>query len=156
MGPNLREYLEVAGIGPEEAGLLILSHHDVAHINWPDTARAVCEYAYTAGYKVVTVDTFVEWAQIYGSSENDAGTIREMLAPLKQFTRMYNLATLYVRQANWEGKGRGSTQLNAEPDIIWDLALPPGDAPSNQRQLSGKGRHREVHAKKHLIALTDS
>ena len=156
MGPNLREILQDAGIGEDEDRLLILSHHKVAHLPWQDVARGVCEFAKENDYKVVLVDTFAEWAQIYGAAENEAGTIREMLAPLKRLTREYGLATVYVRQANWEGKARGSTQLNAEPDMIWELSIPAGDAPSNQRQLSGKGRHREVHGKKHLIALSDS
>src|SRR5215217_7974536 len=72
--------------------------------------------------------------------------------PLKKAAQSNDLAVLIVRHAGKDGKGRGSSQFEAEVDIVATLKRSEGNHVDSVRQLETIGRYG---ATKLNIELTD-
>jgi len=90
---------------------------------------------------VLVVDTFAAFTKLAGSEENNAGDIRERMEPLKKAAQSHGLAVLVIRHAGKDGRGRGSSQFEAEVDIVATLKRPEGNHADTVRQLETIGRY---------------
>jgi hypothetical protein len=140
-GNNFKEAIEAAGHGLDDDGFAVVQHRDVRGEEWAsliEKAVKVCERDYR---DVLVVDTFAAFAELVGSEENNAGDIHERMEPLKKAAQSHGLAVLLVRHAGKDGKGRGSSQFEAEVDIVATLKRPEGNHAENVRQLETIGRY---------------
>jgi DNA polymerase I len=93
------------------------------------------------GRDILVVDTFAAFTKLIGAEENNAGDIRERMEPLKKAAQSHSLAVLIVRHAGKDGRGRGSSQFEAEVDIVATLKRPEGNHADSVRQLETIGRY---------------
>ena len=63
------------------------------------------------------------------------------MEPLKKAAQSHGLAVLVIRHAGKDGKGRGSSQFEAEVDIVATLKRPEGNHAESVRQLETIGRY---------------
>jgi hypothetical protein len=63
------------------------------------------------------------------------------MEPLTKAAQSHDLAVLIVRHAGKDGKGRGSSQFEAEVDIVATLKRPEGNHADTVRQLETIGRY---------------
>ncbi len=75
------------------------------------------------------------FTKLVGAEENNAGDIRERMEPLTKAAQSHDLAVLIVRHAGKDGKGRGSSQFEAEVDIVATLKRPEGNHADTVRHL---------------------
>ena len=140
-GNNFREAIQNASLDLDDDGFVVVQHRDVRDEGWKDLiekAVKVCERDY---HDVLVVDTFAAFAELVGSEENNAGDIHERMEPLKKAAQSHDLAILLVRHAGKDGKGRGSSQFEAEVDIVATLKRPEGNHAESVRQLETIGRY---------------
>ena len=114
---------------------MVVQHRDVRGEEWEgliEKAIKLCEWN---GRGVLVVDTFAAFTKLAGSEENNAGDIRQRMDPLKKAAQSHDLAVLVIRHAGKDGRGRGSSQFEAEVDIVATLKRPEGNHAEAVRQL---------------------
>jgi DNA polymerase-1 len=140
-GNNFKEAIEDATLDLDDDGFAVVQHRDVRGEEWArliEKGVKVCERDH---HDVLVVDTFAAFAELVGSEENNAGDIHERMEPLKKAAQSHDLAVLLVRHAGKDGKGRGSSQFEAEVDVVVTLKRPEGNHAENARQLQTIGRY---------------
>src|SRR5215218_801050 len=140
-GNNFKEAIENAGLGLDDDGFVVVQHRDVRGEEWEKLIEKAIKHCEKDGRNVLVVDTFAAFAELVGSEENNAGDIRERMEPLKKAAQSHGLAVLIVRHAGKDGKGRGSSQFEAEVDIVATLKRPEGNHADTVRQLETIGRY---------------
>ncbi len=151
---NFAGALRKAGLQDADGKLFLVQHRDVRAIPWEELVSSAVEECVRLGVDVLVIDTFAAFSGIVGDEENKSGAIRDKMAPLKAAAQEHNLAVLYIRHAGKSGKARGSSQFEAEGDIILNLKRPEGNHDENVRILEGIGRYDEI-PRRLTIALTD-
>src|SRR5215203_3092593 len=150
-GNNFKETIEKAGLDLDDDGFVVVQHRDVRAEEWEKLIEKATKLCEKDGRDVLVVDTFAAFTKLVGAEENNAGDIRERMEPLKRAAQSHDLAVLVARHAGKDGKGRGSSQFEAEVDIVVGLKRPEGNHAENVRQLESIGRYG---ATKLNIALT--
>jgi len=140
-GNNFKEAIENAALDLDDDGFVVVQHRDVRGEEWKDLIKKAIKLCDKDGRDVLVVDTFAAFTKLAGSEENNAGDIRERMEPLKKAAQSHDLAVLVVRHAGKDGKGRGSSQFEAEVDIVATLKRPEGNHAENVRQLETIGRY---------------
>jgi KaiC/GvpD/RAD55 family RecA-like ATPase len=153
-GNNFAEALQKAGLEGADGELFVIQHKDVRGVEWKELLSKAVEECNRRGIGVLVVDTFAAFSGIVGAEENNSGDIRDKMAPLKEAAQEHGLAVLYVRHAGKSGRARGSSQFEAEGDIILTLKRPEGNHGENVRVLEGIGRYDEIPRKLN-VELTD-
>jgi len=151
-GNNFKEAIENAALDLDDDGFVVVQHRDVRGEEWEELIEKAIKLCEKDGRDVLVVDTFAAFTKLIGSEENNAGDIRERMEPLKKAAQSHDLAVLIVRHAGKDGKGRGSSQFEAEVDIVATLKRPEGNHAETVRQLETIGRYG---ATKLNIELTD-
>jgi len=151
-GNNFKEAIEKAALDLDDDGFVVVQHRDVRGEEWEDLIEKAIKLCEKDGRDVLVVDTFAAFTKLAGSEENNAGDIRERMEPLKKAAQSHGLAVLIVRHAGKDGKGRGSSQFEAEVDIVATLKRPEGNHADTVRQLETIGRYG---ATKQNIDLTE-
>src|SRR5215211_1738313 len=140
-GNNFKEAIENAALDLDDDGFVVVQHRDVRGEEWEELIEKAIKLCEKDGRDVLVVDTFAAFAELVGSEENNAGDIRERMEPLKKAAQSHDLAVLIVRHAGKDGKGRGSSQFEAEVDIVATLKRPEGNHADAVRQLETIGRY---------------
>ena len=153
-GNNFAEALQKAALEDADGQLFVVQHRDVRPIEWSELIASAVEECKRREIDVLIVDTFAAFSGIVGSEENNSGDIKEKMAPLKEAAQEHDLAILYIRHAGKSGRARGSSQFEAEGDIILTLKRPEGNNSENVRVLEGIGRYDEIPRKLN-IELTE-
>ena len=153
-GNNFAEALQKAGLQDADGELFVVQHRDVRVMPWEQLVPDAVEECVRRGADVLVIDTFAAFSGIVGNEENNSGDIRDKMAPLKEAAQEHDLAVLYIRHAGKSGRARGSSQFEAEGDIILTLKRPEGNHDENVRVLEGIGRYDEIPRKLN-IELTD-
>jgi len=151
-GNNFKEAIENATLDLDDDGFVVVQHRDVRAEEWEELIEKAIKVCERDGRDVLVVDTFAAFTKLAGSEENNAGDIRERTEPLKKAAQSNDLAVLIVRHAGKDGKGRGSSQFEAEVDIVATLKRSEGNHVDSVRQLETIGRYG---ATKLNIELTD-
>ena len=140
-GNNFKEAIEEASLDLDDDGFVVVQHRDVRGERWQDLIEKAVKVCERDHHDVLVVDTFAAFAELVGSEENNAGDIHERMEPLRKATQSHDLAVLLVRHAGKDGKGRGSSQFEAEVDIVATLKRPEGNHAETVRQLETIGRY---------------
>jgi DNA polymerase-1 len=140
-GNNFKEAIEGAGLDLDDDGFVVVQHRDVRAEEWEELIEKATKLCEKDGRDVLVVDTFAAFTKLVGSEENNSGDIRERMEPLKKAAQTRNLAVLIVRHAGKDGRGRGSSQFEAEVDIVATLKRPEGNHAETVRQLETIGRY---------------
>ena len=140
-GNNFKEAIENAALDLDDDGFAVVQHRDVRAEEWTDLVEKAVKLCEKEGRDVLVVDTFAAFTKLVGSEENNSGDIRERMAPLKKAAQSHELAVLIVRHAGKDGRGRGSSQFEAEVDIVATLKRPEGNHAETVRQLETIGRY---------------
>jgi DNA polymerase-1 len=140
-GNNFKEAIENAALDLDDDGFVVVQHRDVRGEEWAKLIEKAVKLCEKDGRDVLVVDTFAAFTKLAGSEENNAGDIRERMEPLKKAGQSHDLAVLVVRHAGKDGKGRGSSQFEAEVDIVASLKRPEGNHADTVRQLETIGRY---------------
>jgi hypothetical protein len=134
----------------ERDDLRILTRWDIKGRRWPEVAAAALQEAQRIGSRVIVVDTFPQFANLAGDSENNAGDALTALEPLQRITA----AGLAVITARHDRKGggeigesaRGSSAFTGGVDIVLRLTRPRGQQRPTVRVLEGMSRFDETPA----------
>ncbi len=140
-GNNFKEAIEGAGLDLEDSGFAVVQHRDVRSEEWAELVEKATKACEQDGRDVLVVDTFAAFTKLAGTEENNSGDIRERMEPLKEAAQSHDLAVLMARHAGKDGRGRGSSQFEAEADIIATLKRPEGNHAESVRQLETIGRY---------------
>lgn len=140
-GNNFGQAIEDAGLGLDDDGFAVVQHRDVRGEEWANLVEKAVKVCERNRYHVLVVDTFAAFAGLVGSEENNSGDIRERMEPLKKAAQSHGLAVMVIRHAGKDGKGRGSSQFEAEADIVATLKRPEGNHAETVRQLETIGRY---------------
>ena len=140
-GNNFKEAIENAALDLDDDGFVVVQHRDVRGEEWEDLIEKAVKLCEKDGRDVLVVDTFAAFTKLVGSEENNSGDIRERMEPLKKAAQSHGLAVLVIRHAGKDGKGRGSSQFEAEVDIVATLKRPEGNHAETVRQLETIGRY---------------
>jgi hypothetical protein len=140
-GNNFKEAIESAGLDLDDEGFVVVQHRDVRAEEWEDLIEKAIRLCEKDGRNIFVVDTFAAFTKLVGSEENNSGDIRERMEPLKKAAQSHDLAVLVIRHAGKDGRGRGSSQFEAEVDIVATLKRPEGNHAETVRQLETIGRH---------------
>jgi DNA polymerase-1 len=140
-GNNFKEAIEKAALELDDDGFVVVQHRDVRSEEWEELVEKAVKLCEKDGRDVLVVDTFAAFTKLAGSEENNAGDIRERMDPLKKAAQSHDLAVLVIRHAGKDGKGRGSSQFEAEVDIVATLKRPEGNHADTVRQLETIGRY---------------
>jgi hypothetical protein len=140
-GNNFKEAIEKAALGLDDEGFVVVQHRDVRTEEWEELIEKAVKLCEKDGLDILVVDTFAAFTKLAGSEENNAGDIRERMEPLKKAAQSHDLAVLVIRHAGKDGKGRGSSQFEAEVDIVATLKRPEGNHSDTVRQLETIGRY---------------
>jgi len=140
-GNNFKEAIENAGLDLDDDGFVVVQHRDVRGEEWEKLIEMAIKHCENDDRDILVVDTFAAFTKLAGSEENNAGDIRERMEPLKKAAQSHDLAVLIVRHAGKDGKGRGSSQFEAEVDIVATLKRPEGNHADAVRQLETIGRY---------------
>jgi DNA polymerase-1 len=140
-GNNFKEAIENAGLDLDDDGFVVIQHRDVRGEEWEQLIEKAIKLCEKDGRDVLVVDTFAAFTKLVGAEENNAGDIRERMEPLKKAAQSHDLAVLVIRHAGKDGRGRGSSQFEAEVDIVANLKRPEGNHTENVRQLETIGRY---------------
>ncbi len=140
-GNNFKEAIEQADLDLDDEGFRVIQHRDVWGEEWEELVEKAVERCKDDGHDILVIDTFAAFTKLEGSEENDAGAVREKMQPLKKAAQNHDLAVLVIRHAGKDGKGRGSSQFEAEADIVATLKRPEGNHEENVRQLETIGRY---------------
>jgi DNA polymerase-1 len=151
-GNNFKEAIEKAALDLDDDGFVVVQHRDVRGEEWEKLIEKAIKLCEKDGRDVLIVDTFAAFTKLIGSEENNAGDIRSRMEPLKKAAQSHGLAVLVIRHAGKDGKGRGSSQFEAEVDIVATLKRPEGNHADTVRQLETIGRYG---ATKQNIELTE-
>jgi hypothetical protein len=151
-GNNFKEAIENAALDLDDDGFVVVQHRDVRGEEWEELIEKSIKLCEKDNLDILVVDTFAAFTKLAGSEENNAGDIRERMEPLKKAAQSHGLAVLIVRHAGKDGKGRGSSQFEAEVDIVATLKRPEGNHAETVRQLETIGRYG---ATKQNIDLTE-
>jgi putative DNA primase/helicase len=140
-GNNFKEAIEDVSLALDDDGFAVVQHRDVRGEGWKDLVEKAVKVCERDQHDVLVVDTFAAFAELVGSEENNAGDIHERMESLKKAAQSHDLAVLLVRHAGKDGKGRGSSQFEAEVDIVATLKRPEGNHAESVRQLETIGRY---------------
>jgi DNA polymerase-1 len=140
-GNNFKEAIENAALELDDDGFAVVQHRDVRGEEWEKLVEKAIKLCEEDDRDVLVVDTFAAFTKLAGSEENNAGDIRERMEPLTKAAQSHALAVLVVRHAGKDGKGRGSSQFEAEVDIVATLKRPEGNHADSVRQLETIGRY---------------
>jgi hypothetical protein len=140
-GNNFREAIENAGLDLDDDGFVVIQHRDVRGEGWEKLIEKAIKLCERDRRDILVVDTFAAFTKLTGSEENNAGDIRQRMDPLKKAAQSHDLAVLVIRHAGKDGRGRGSSQFEAEVDIVATLKRPEGNHAENVRQLETIGRY---------------
>ena len=140
-GNNFKEAIENADLDLDDDGFVVVQHRDVRAEEWEDLIEKAVKLCERDGRDVLVVDTFAAFTKLVGSEENNSGDVRERMEPLKKAAQSHDLAVLVIRHAGKDGKGRGSSQFEAEVDIVATLKRPEGNHADTVRQLETIGRY---------------
>ena len=140
-GNNFKEAIANAGLDLDDDGFVIVQHRDVRGEEWEMLIEKAVKLCEKDGRDILVVDTFAAFTKLVGSEENNAGDIRKLMEPLKKAAQIHDLAVLVIRHAGKDGKGRGSSQFEAEVDIVATLKRPEGNHANTVRQLETIGRY---------------
>jgi hypothetical protein len=140
-GNNFKEVIEHAGLDLDDDGFVVVQHRDVRGEQWEKLIGKATKLCEKDGRDVLVVETFAAFTKLAGSEENNAGDIRERMEPLKKAAQSHSLAILVIRHAGKDGRGRGSSQFEAEVDIVATLKRPEGNHADSVRQLETIGRY---------------
>lgn len=140
-GNNFKEAIENAGLDLDDDGFVVVQHRDVRIEEWAELIEKAIKFCEMDHRDVLVVDTFAAFTKLVGSEENNAGDIRSRMEPLKKAAQSHDLAVLVIRHAGKDGRGRGSSQFEAEADIVATLKRPEGNHAENVRQLETIGRY---------------
>jgi DNA polymerase-1 len=140
-GNNFKEAIENAALDLDDDGFVVIQHRDVRAEQWEDLIERAVKLCEKDGRDVLVIDTFAAFTKLVGSEENNSGDIRERMEPLKRAAQSHGLAVLVIRHAGKDGKGRGSSQFEAEVDIVATLKRPEGNHAECVRQLETIGRY---------------
>jgi len=140
-GNNFKEAIEGASLDPDDDGFVVVQHRDIRDEEWEDLIEKSVKQCEKDDREILVADTFAAFAKLAGSEENNAGDIHERMEPLKKAAQSHDLAVVLVRHAGKDGRGRGSSQFEAEADIIVTLKRPEGNHSDNMRQLETIGRY---------------
>lgn len=153
-GNNFVEALRKAGLDKDNAGFFVVQHKDVRGVQWKELLLKAVKECERRGVGILVVDTFAAFSGIVGVEENNSGDIRDKMQPLKEAAQVHGLAVLYIRHAGKSGRARGSSQFEAEGDIILTLKRSEGNQKENVRVLEGIGRYDEIPRRLN-VELTD-
>ena len=154
-GNNFVEALRKARLHRDNEGFFVVQHKDVRGVGWKSLLSQAVKECERRGVGVLVVDTFAAFSGIVGAEENNSGDIRDKMEPLKEAAQVHGLAVLYIRHAGKSGRPRGSSQFEAEGDIILTLKRGEGNQKENVRVLEGIGRYDEIPRRLN-VELTDS
>jgi DNA polymerase I-like protein with 3'-5' exonuclease and polymerase domains len=140
-GNNFKEAIENAALDLDDDGFVVVQHRDVRGEEWAKLIEKAVKLCEKDGRDVLVVDTFAAFTKLLGSEENNSGDIRERMEPLKKAAQSHGLAVLVIRHAGKDGRGRGSSQFEAEVDIVATLKRPEGNHADTVRQLETIGRY---------------
>ena len=156
--PTLAQKARRWGIGDR---VDVLLRHQALGVPWPEVIRHAVEHAKASGAELLVVDTFAEWAELAGDTENSAGAVLIAMQPL-QWAAAQGLAVLLVaHQRKSDGEHgeavRGSSAITGAVDVLVEIERPAkGIAlPSGARVLRGLGRF-DCIPPEIAIELTDS
>jgi hypothetical protein len=139
-GNNFAEAMRKAGLDKANDWLRIIPYRLANDFSWPELVQRAVEECRDFGARVLVVDTFIKFAGITGTEENNAGDIAERMRPLVLAAQKDNLAVLLTRHGGKHGRGRGSSQFEADADIVLELRRKPGGKHS-ERTLESVGRY---------------
>jgi hypothetical protein len=140
-GNNFKEAVEDAGFDLDDDGFAVVQHRDVRDEEWENLIEKSVKQCEKDDREILVADTFAAFAKLAGSEENNAGDIHERMEPLKKAAQSHGLAVVLVRHAGKDGRGRGSSQFEAEADIVATLKRPEGNHSDSVRQLETIGRY---------------
>src|SRR3712207_4702670 len=140
-GNNFKEAIEAAALDLDDDGFVVVQHRDVRGEEWEELVEKAVKLCEEDGRDVLVVDTFAAFTKLVGAEENNAGDVRERMEPLKKAAQSHGLAVLVIRHAGKNGTGRGSSQFEAEVDIVATLKRPEGNHADTVRQLETIGRY---------------
>jgi DNA polymerase I-like protein with 3'-5' exonuclease and polymerase domains len=152
-GNNFKEAIGNAALDLDDDGFVVIQHRDVRAEEWTNLVEKAVKLCESDGRDVLVVDTFAAFTKLVGSEENNSGDIRSRMEPLKKAAQSHDLAVLVIRHAGKDGRGRGSSQFEAEVDIVATLKRPEGNHAETVRQLETIGRYG---ATKLNIELTEA
>jgi len=140
-GNNFREAIEDAGLDLDDEGFKVVQWRDVSDIAWPRLITAAVNMCKAEDRGILVCDTFAAFSGIAGTEENNSGDIKQKMAPLKRAAEVAGLAVLTTRHSGKDGRGRGSSQFEAEADVL--ISLRPKDSQGSEsvRELEIIGRH---------------
>jgi DNA polymerase-1 len=138
---NFKEAIVKAALDLDDDGFMVVQHRDVRAEEWEELIEKATKLCEKDDRDVLVVDTFAAFTKLVGSEENNAGDIRERMEPLKKAAQSHGLAVLVIRHAGKDGRGRGSSQFEAEVDIVATLKRPEGNHAETVRQLETIGRY---------------
>jgi DNA polymerase I len=140
-GNNFKEAIEDAGLNIDDEGFKVVQWRDVTDVDWLRLIAAAVNMCKTEGREILICDTFAAFSGMTSTEENNSGDIKQKMEPLKRAANIDGLAVLTTRHSGKDGKGRGSSQFEAEADILVSLRRKDGNQPETVRELDIIGRY---------------
>jgi hypothetical protein len=144
-GNTFREAILDAGLDPDDDGFQVVQWRDVSDIDWPRLVSLAVQKCKAENRGIFVCDTFAAFSGIEGTEENNSGDIKQKMAPLKWAAETHGLAVLTTRHSGKDGRGRGSSQFEAEADILVSIRRKDGQGAESVRELEIIGRHGFKH-----------
>src|SRR5215203_7116066 len=140
-GNNFKEAIEDAELDLDDYGFKVVQWRDTHDIPWPALIASAVRICKEERREILVCDTFAAFSGISGTEENNSGDIKQKMAPLKRAAEVAGLAVLTTRHSGKDGRGRGSSQFEAEADVL--ISLRPKDSQGSEsvRELEIIGRH---------------
>jgi len=146
---TLKEALDRAGIDRKaEDNLYFLHWHDTIGTSWPGVMRHTTSFCKEVNAKLLVIDTFSQFANLKGDSENDAGAVLELFRPVQQAAAT-GLAVVAVRHSRKSGggpgsSGRGSSAFAGAVDIVLSVTRLGKKAKPTLRKIESLSRFNET------------
>jgi len=140
-GNNFKEAIEDAELDLDDYGFKVVQWRDTHDIPWPALIASAVRICKEEKREILVCDTFAAFSGIAGTEENNSGDIKQKMEPLKRAANIEGLAVLTTRHSGKNGKGRGSSQFEAEADILVSLKRKDGQGPETVRDLEILGRY---------------
>jgi hypothetical protein len=140
-GNNFKEAIEDAELNIDDEGFKVVQWRDVTDVDWPRLIAAAANMCKMEGREILICDTFAAFSGMTSTEENNSGDIKQKMEPLKRAANIDGVAVLTTRHSGKDGKGRGSSQFEAEADILVSLRRKDGNQPETVRELDIIGRY---------------
>jgi predicted transcriptional regulator len=149
-GANIVKAFRDAGITEDTEGLYIMPRRLTLDMKWAAIAEAAVQKCLQTGARLLIVDTLPRFAGLEGDRENNAGDVMQAMTPLVDAAQVHGLGVWFVRHANHQGRGRGSTAFLHDVDIVITLRLPDATLPANVRVVEAHGRYDGIPARTNI------